>query len=157
MNRFTIVRATAADRDDLFAWRNDPVTQRASKSSAPIEPETHAAWFAAALASPDLVIYIGYSGANKIGSIRFDRVGEAGDNYLVSIMIAPEQRGRGFGKALLRAGIDMMPGAPLNAEIASDNLASRRIFEACGFARLPQDAAGGFLQYYRTPSAGSGD
>ena len=151
MHQITIMPATAVDRDDLFAWRNDPLTQRVSKNSVPIKWETHVAWFAAALASPDRTIYIGYSGTSKIGSIRFDRTGDAQHQFLVSIMIAPEQRGRGFGGALLRAGIGTLPDALLKAEIAADNIASRRIFEACGFERIPDDGDSALLQYYRAP------
>ena len=151
MNQITIIRATTVDRDDLFAWRNDPLTQRVSKNSVPIKWETHVAWFAASLASPDRTIYIGYSGTSKIGSIRFDRIGSARHEFLVSIMIAPEQRGRGFGGALLRAGIDTLPDALLKAEIAADNFASRRIFEACGFEQIPDSTDCALLQYHRAP------
>jgi len=152
VNQITITPATPADLDDLFAWRNDPITQRASKNSAPIGRETHAAWFAAALASPDHNIHIGYHGPNKIGSIRFDRIGDGQNTFLVSVMIAPEHRGRGFGKALLRAGIETMPASLLNAEIAIDNVPSRKIFEACGFANLRVNTDRGLLQYSRGPN-----
>src|ERR1700710_2742814 len=102
MNSVTVVAATFADSRDLFDWRNDPDTRRVSRHSAPIDWETHAAWLAAALASPDRAIYIGHCGSKKIGSIRFDRVPDPDQKLLVSIVIAPSERGPGLGLALLR-------------------------------------------------------
>jgi RimJ/RimL family protein N-acetyltransferase len=151
MNHISISPATAHDRDDLFAWRNDPTTQCNSKNADPVAWDMHVAWFADALMSPDRKIYIGYRGTAKIGVVRFDKIDSANNVFLVSITISPAQRGRGFGKSLLSAGIETLPSAILTAEIASDNFASRRIFEACGFQSLVADTSGGLLQYRRDP------
>lgn len=156
MNRIIIKAATPDDCGDLFAWRNDLLTRQVSKNSGPVDWETHVAWFAAALASPDRSIYIGYSESKKIGSIRFDRTHDSRDALLVSIMIAPAERGRGYGKALLRSGIATLPDATLKAEIATENLASQRIFKACGFEQILDGGGGGFLRYRRVPDAPSG-
>lgn len=148
MNAVTIVAATGADSRDVFDWRNDPGSRQVSKQSALIDWETHAAWFAAALASPDRNIFIGYCGSEKIGSIRFDRIRNSEQNFLVSIVVAPPRRGRGFGLALLRAGIAVLPdGSTLEAEIGTGNLASQRIFQACGFERILDKCDGEFLRY----------
>jgi RimJ/RimL family protein N-acetyltransferase len=153
MNPVSIRPATAHDRDDLFAWRNDPTTQRNSKNAGPVAWDTHVAWFADALMSPNRKIYIGYRGTAKIGAVRFDKIDGADNVFLVSITISPAQRGRGFGKGLLCAGIETLPSAILTAEIASDNFVSRRIFEACGFQHLIADTSDGLLQYRRDPLA----
>jgi RimJ/RimL family protein N-acetyltransferase len=154
MHHITIALATRADSRDLFEWRNEPDSRRASKNSAPIEWETHTAWFAAALVSPERTIYIGYRGSKKIGCIRFDRMRT--DVFLVSIVVAPAERGRGFGHALLRSGVAVLPGIVLEAEIAADNLASQRIFEACGFERILTESNNKFLRYRRRPAASIG-
>ena len=151
MNPISISPATVHDRDDLFAWRNDPATQRNSKNADPVVWDTHVAWFADALMSADHKIYIGYRGNAKIGVVRFDKIDSASNIFLVSITISPAQRGRGLGKSLLSAGVETLPSAILMAEIASDNFASRRIFEACGFQSLTGDTSGGLLQYRRDP------
>lgn len=153
MNSITIVAATSADREDLFAWRNDPVTQRVSKNSMPVQWETHVAWFQAALKSRDRSIYIGHSGAQKIGSVRFDRMAHEANTFLVSIMIASTQRGQGFGKDLLGAGIAMLPTAAFKADIAADNIASQRIFEACGFVQVRRASEGEMLEYWLESTA----
>lgn len=125
-----------------------------SKDSAPIDWDSHAAWFRAALSSPRRKIYVGRCGSRKIGSVRFDQIGDAGHKYLVSIMVAPAERGRGFGKALLRAGIAALPGSDLEAEIAVDNVASHRIFVACGFELTGEESNGStFVRYRRAPGA----
>jgi L-amino acid N-acyltransferase YncA len=153
MNPVSIRPATAHDQDDLFVWRNDLTTRSNSRNTDPVAWDTHVAWFADALMSPNRKIYIGYRGIEKIGAVRFEKSEGAYDVFLVSIMISPAQRGRGFGKALLSAGIETLPFACLSAEIARDNLASRRIFEACGFQLLTPDINEDLLQYRRAPVA----
>lgn len=111
------------------------------------------AWFADALMSHSRKIYIGYRGIEKIGAVRFDKSEGADDAFLVSIMISLAQRGRGFGKALLSAGIETLPFACLTPEIARHNLASRCIFEACGFQLLTPDINEDLLRYRRAPVA----
>lgn len=149
MNFITIAPATRADSKDLFEWRNEPGTRHASKNSAPIDWETHAAWFAAAIVSPERTIYIGYCESKKIGCIRFDRILPPREGFLVSIVVAPAARGRGVGKALLRAGIATLPNTRLEAEIAVGNRASQRIFEDCGFEQILNKNNNEFLRYHR--------
>jgi RimJ/RimL family protein N-acetyltransferase len=153
MHHVTIVRATNADILDLFEWRNEPSTRSVSKNKDPIDWDTHAAWFAAVLASPERTIHMGFCESRKIGWIRFDRMRSAEGRFLVSILVAPGERGRGMGKALLHAGIAMLPNSELEAEIAIDNHASQRIFEACGFERVPDESGSEFLTYRRAPIA----
>ncbi len=54
--------------------------------------------------------------------------------YLFDVMVDPSYRGRGVGRALLRALVDASPGAALvYAHILDGNRASRRLFEREGF------------------------
>src|SRR5436190_10011523 len=104
MHHVTIIAATSADSRDLFEWRNEPRTRSVSKNREPIDWETHAAWFAAALVSSERTIHIGFCGSRKIGWVRFDRLRDSDEKFLVSMLIAPEERGRGLGEALLTSG-----------------------------------------------------
>ena len=155
MHPIVLALATPADSSDLFAWRNDIATRQASKNAEPISWDSHVRWFAAALASPDRKIYLGRIGSQRIGSIRFDRIDPVEEVFLVSISVAPAERGRGLGLALLRAGILAEGRATLEAEIATSNLASRRIFESCGFKPTDEINEPKFLKYRRLPSQAS--
>jgi L-amino acid N-acyltransferase YncA len=57
----------------------------------------------------------------------------------VSINVAPEQRGKGYGSRILNDAIELFHSVAgdilLLAEIKRGNEASLRIFERCGFAR----------------------
>lgn len=122
-------RATPDDALDVLAWRNDPQTIAASKTGA-VDGAEHMAWFPKAIADERRALFIAEEGGRKVGMVRFDR---GDDAWLVSINVAPAERGKRYGEAILRAGIHAIGAARLLAEIKSDNLASIRIFEHCGF------------------------
>ncbi len=50
--------------------------------------------------------------------------------------IAREQWGRGLATRAVRAFVAELPARPLHATVATDNVASRRVLEKCGFADL---------------------
>jgi RimJ/RimL family protein N-acetyltransferase len=153
MSFVRIVLATEHDREDLYLWRNDQITRQYSKNDAPVSWATHVTWFSAALAAPTRKIWIGYAGPEKIGMVRFDEIDRSADRFLVSIMVAPSQRGKGFGRSLLQIAIATMPNSTLEAEISADNVASRIIFEGCGFKPVQDDRVPGLKQYRRSPGA----
>ena len=132
---------TDADSDDLFLWRNDPVTRAMSRNHEVVTPEQHRRWFSKSLADPVRILFMGMLGPRKIGLVRFDRVG---DGWEVGINLNPAERGQGLGATLLRLGTEhfwaINPGQRLTAEVRLDNAASRKIFEACGFRRIDTDA-----------------
>ena len=150
---FSIRRATEDDCADLFAWRDDPVTRRLSKNPDPLDWGTHVTWFAAALASADRTIYIGCNGREKIGSLRLDRMPADHLTLLASIVIAPARRGQGLGAILLREGVKRHRDAVINAEIATGNIVSRKIFESCGFTQLLRSTETAFDVFQRSANA----
>jgi ribosomal protein S18 acetylase RimI-like enzyme len=107
--------------------------------------EVHCAWFAGRLASADTLMLIGEAGGRRIGVVRFDRIRNA---TKVSIVIAPERRGQGWGERLLRCGCGRAErkgfGPAFDAEIKLENLVSRLIFERAGFRLL---SSGDVLHY----------
>jgi len=55
---------------------------------------------------------------------------------LYSLAVHPAQRGQGWGKRLIDAGIEWMRQEQLStcrAEVKADNLAARRLYAVCGF------------------------
>jgi RimJ/RimL family protein N-acetyltransferase len=135
--------ATMEDALAVLEWRNDPQTVGACKTGS-VDRDAHLAWFAEAIADPKRVLRIATDGDRRIGMIRFDR---RDDGWLVSINIAPDERGKGYGERVLRQAMLDGGGSRYLAEIKSDNLASIRIFERCGFRQI--GAEDGFLHFVR--------
>ena len=135
----TVRPARTEDADLLLAWANDPVTRAASFSSAVIDRPDHLRWLAERLASPRTRLYIGELDGVPVGQVRFDLGpdGTAGGG----ISVAPAMRGRGLGRALLRAGVTAIwadpafAGVTLVARVRVDNARSLRLFEGVGFRR----------------------
>ncbi|MGH9644603.1 MAG: UDP-2,4-diacetamido-2,4,6-trideoxy-beta-L-altropyranose hydrolase [Terriglobales bacterium] len=144
------VRAALRDRDLkirplsqkdcqlLFTWANDPVVRAASFHSAPVLREGHQEWFAQKLQDPQSVIYIGETCAgDAVGQVRFHL---EGDRATLSIVIAAEFRGAGWGKELIAFSIRMLARSHscrrIDAFVKPENKSSIRLFESSGFRRV---------------------
>lgn len=136
--------ATLDDGEQLWLWRNDPVTRAQSRTSVPITWAEHIRWLAAFFDRPGGKLYLAERDALPVGVVRFEPLAPRG--YEISIAVAPEMRGSGCGKALLEAGCAHLPAGPIYASVRHDNAASRRLFASCGFERV-KDVEPGFLRY----------
>lgn len=148
--------ATEEDSDVLFAWRNDPTTQAASKSTAPVSREDHERWmkFNVLIGYPEHRVLIGDDGYSKLGVVRFDASKDDLMAFDVSITVAPERRGDGIGVAMLREACSFMTDFELRAEARRENAASRKIFERCGFTETRYVGSGhGFVNFVKEPVA----
>ena len=144
-------QANIGDAEALFSWRNDPVTCANSKSTAEVAREEHDQWmrFNVLHGYPTHLVLIGESDAGRVGVVRFDA--QRGDvmRYDVSITTAPKHRGKGLGEDMLKQACSIMQEYTLTAEVRRENIASRRIFENCGFEQVsPNDH---FVKYRRHP------
>lgn len=143
--RLTLRPIGPTDRDLLLGWANDPATRAASFHPAPIDPATHAAWFERRLGERDGRIWIGLVDGRPVGQVRVDRV--APGRGEVGISVAPEARGRGIARLLLRAGIDAAAGeldvGTLLALVRPENVASMRLFSSAGFRPAGEDVRAG--------------
>jgi RimJ/RimL family protein N-acetyltransferase len=135
--------ATLEDAPFLYAIRNDPQTRAASRNSTELSYADHYHWFNLSLANPTRRIFIAHCGEMAIGSGRFDRVN---GSEVLSWTIAPDQRGKGYGTALVAALADFDKGK-LIAYIKDDNAASRRVAEAAGLSLKSEKD--GICQYVR--------
>ena len=113
-------QAVLSDCRNIYIWRNHELNRKYSHNSTIIPYKQHREWFAKNYEG----LFIGYE-RNPIGVIRFV-------NSLISIYLVPGYHGNGYGKKLLQAAI-VYHGKPIKAEILPDNIASIKIFEACGF------------------------
>ena len=123
------------DANLLWRWANDPVTRANAFSRAPIPYAAHLAWLARRLRSEATRIWIFSDGGPPVGQVRVDRVGAAGQ---IDICVAPEHRGRGYGRAMLTEAVGTMRkewGAAVRpqAHVLDRNPASLSLFRGCGF------------------------
>jgi RimJ/RimL family protein N-acetyltransferase len=132
---------TLRDRDRLLAWANDPGTRAASFTEERIHPEVHRRWLAQRLADPTGGrIWVGRRGRRLIGIVRVD---QSSDGVLVvSIALDRTERGRGYSRPLLEAGLtaarDAYPGVTFRAWIRPGNDASLALFRSAGFVPVPR-------------------
>ena len=147
----TLRAATEDDATAVWAWREtlDPM----ALASGPNPPlADHLAWFARALIDPNRHLLIADAGtpAHPVGHLRLDhsRAGAAD----ISILLAPDARGRGLGLRLLTQALTQaraMGLTQINAQVHADNTASRALFAAAGFQETTH--RDGFLHLTRRP------
>jgi RimJ/RimL family protein N-acetyltransferase len=136
----TVRTASEADAELLWTWANDADTRRWSFDSDPIPWETHITWLARKLADPATRIFVVGEGATPKAAVRF----EAGDDdvAVVSIVVDPRERGRGWGTTALRvscpAAVRDLGLKRVDASIKPGNKASIRAFERAGFMLIAE-------------------
>jgi RimJ/RimL family protein N-acetyltransferase len=131
----TLREARSSDAELLWRWANDPETRANSFSRAAIPYADHVAWLERRLASDATRIWIFADEDVPVGQVRFDVSSAVAE---IAVTVAPEHRGRGYGKAMLaqalhrfreQTGDRVMP----RASVLAQNAASLRLFKACGF------------------------
>lgn len=133
------VTLRAAREDDaslIREWRNDAGTVRASANARPVTDAEHARWFAATLTNPRRRLWVAEERGMPVGQVRVDLDGESG---IFSIVVAPAERGRGIGQAMLRRAVAEVERTGLATTLTAlarvDNEASIHAFEQSGFRR----------------------
>jgi UDP-2,4-diacetamido-2,4,6-trideoxy-beta-L-altropyranose hydrolase len=131
----SIRQAGPADSARILEWRNHPEIRAMSRNAGPIDPAVHQAWFSAALADGDRELLIGERDGRPVGAVRFDIAGAEAE---VSIYVAPELSGRGYGsELLLQAERWLSTNRPevlrVNAHVLGPNQKSHKLFERNGF------------------------
>ncbi|MCX8156080.1 MAG: UDP-2,4-diacetamido-2,4,6-trideoxy-beta-L-altropyranose hydrolase [Verrucomicrobiae bacterium] len=128
--------ATLNDARLLFEWFNEPAVRAVSFSSEKVSWEHHLAWLQARLADPHHVLWMAEAAPGRpIGQARFAL---AGATATLSISLAAETRGQGWGPLLIWAACRKLcrqhpEVARVEAWIKPDNAASRRAFEKADF------------------------
>ncbi|WP_134727940.1 MULTISPECIES: GNAT family N-acetyltransferase [Amycolatopsis] len=136
--------ATEADAELLLAWRNDPVTRRASRSGDVIDLDRHLRWLRGVLTASDRILLVLEESGKPVGTVRFDD--EGGREWEVSITLAPESRGRGLARPVLDAGERTLAArtdaAAVLAAVHVENAASAALFERAGYLEVAPPADG---------------
>lgn len=140
-----IRQATVEDSEDIWVWRNDPITREMSLNAEMVPFESHQKWYQKALESSNRMIYIAEIDNHKVGMLRFDRLNDSDSVWEVSINTNPEFRGQGYGKALLSSGLkyfcEQQNPQKIVATVLEGNAASVKIFNSNGFSLVSNQSS----------------
>jgi spore coat polysaccharide biosynthesis predicted glycosyltransferase SpsG/RimJ/RimL family protein N-acetyltransferase len=145
-------RVAADDRERLWTWANDPTTRRQSFDSRPIGWDEHVEWFEHRMRDANSVMFIAEDDhQHPIGQIRFDVEGR---RAVVSVSVAPEARGRGWGGVVIASGTrrllrDVPAVEEVIGRIRPENTGSIAAFDRAGFARVDTGSAPTWVEYAR--------
>ena len=119
----------------LYEWRNDPLVRQFSFHTEPVLWENHERWFEAMMKDPDRRQYILERDGKPVGQIRITKEGADAE---ISYSVAEDERGKGYGSALLKmilpAALKAFPDVShLTGQVKAGNKASAGAFEKCGY------------------------
>lgn len=125
-----INKATSDDMLNLFELANDPEVRENSFNQEKIDLETHKKWFNNRLNNNNYILLVGRVENNFFGHAIFEK--NPNDDFIISIYINHNYRGRGFGKIFLKMLLKVFflykRCKKIIAKIKSYNLASIKIF-----------------------------
>lgn len=132
-------KATVEDSDDIYCWRNDPVTREQSFVKRRVSYKEHLQWFRKALEDPNKVFYMGVNNkGEKCGVVRFDIINELCAE--INVNVAPEKRGKGISSKLILNSSTLFFSETkrklILARIKEKNIASIKAFQKVGFREL---------------------
>lgn len=147
--------ATLKESKLIWQWRNDPSTRNNSLKTKPITWIDHATWYQKILKDQNSKMYVSFFNNIPIGVVRFDIKNAQMRTYNININIAPQSRGKGFGKTLLNKSIIKLRQEDpflvrISAEVKKENLLSNKLFLSSGFHLIKEES--GINQYYLTVS-----
>lgn len=130
-----IREATAEDAQQLFDWRNEPAVREMSLESGPLDWEAHLRWFNKALLNEDLKILMVMEEQEPIGTFRLERL--APSLVLISIILSPTSRGKGYGSSIIQAASAVCEkyfgSVTIRACIKAGNSISQKAFAKAGY------------------------
>lgn len=127
-DKLSLRLARLEDAPLLLAWRNDETTRRNSIVQDVISSKQHEKWLAESLTNPARQLFIAQINDTAIGTVRVD---SNADVKTISWTLAPEHRGKGLAKEMVKFLVDKLNGSIL-AQILPDNIASIRVAEHAG-------------------------
>jgi UDP-2,4-diacetamido-2,4,6-trideoxy-beta-L-altropyranose hydrolase len=127
--------ARESDRELIWNWANDEETRKVSYSQAYISWDEHIKWFASVQRQKNHRFYVARNGYEKpVGQIRF---AVDGKHAVVSLSVAPESRGKGYGKEILieaaKKFFNETDIEQISAYVKSENMLSLKVFQKAGF------------------------
>ena len=145
--------ATLDDAAVLLTWRNNPSAREFSVHSELIPSDEHLDWLTARLERVQLEPFFLFAVDHEvIGMSRLDAVSESTEKYEISILVDPNQHGKGVGTNILnmtcKTFFSLHPNNTIIAKVHQHNFVSQKLFTNAGFQLLP--SAGTFLHFEKT-------
>lgn len=124
----------------LFQWANDETVRKNAFHTEKITLEEHSKWFTNLLQDDNQRQYLLISDKEPVGQIRISLEGYTG---IISYSIAPEKRGLGYGKAMIRLLQQQVEKEvphikTLVAKVKPSNISSVHCFKQNGFKEVYQ-------------------
>ena len=133
-----IREANIDDSNDIFEWRNDPITRQMSFNSDVVTFSTHNKWFENSLHNKNRYLLIAEEEGRKISVVRFD-IKEEKSTAEININLNPLERGKRFSSTVISKSISYFNIVnnkrikTIIAKIKKKNIASKCSFMKCGF------------------------
>jgi RimJ/RimL family protein N-acetyltransferase len=129
--------AELEDEGTLLSLQKQPSTRRFFRNPQVPSAEEHHAWLTRTLSDPRRWLFVIDVDGGFAGSLRLDELPPNGSSrgFEVSIAVDAKFEHRGVGTEALRFAQRLLPGVRLHAEVAVENVPSRRLFLRAGFAQ----------------------
>ncbi|MDA8715458.1 UDP-2,4-diacetamido-2,4,6-trideoxy-beta-L-altropyranose hydrolase [Flavobacteriales bacterium] len=134
IDRLNFVPATASDGALLLHWRNDPTTIENSIVTQAVNPEDHHNWLSKILNDASVQLFIVHADKETIGTVRINSTLRDKE---ISWTIAPNHRGKGYGKTIVNKLVNSLEGTVI-AQIKNSNIASKKIAEYAGLKMVSE-------------------
>ena len=133
--QITFRRATMADCEDVWCWRNAPAVRLSSISQGEIDLASHEQWFARTLEDQDRILLIAEWSRKPIGVVRFDVDGSLAtvSVFRVADVAAPGGLVRAASQWLMKNRPDL---TGIIAEVLSGNEVSLAAFLDAGYRQV---------------------
>lgn len=130
-------RVEMSDLRVVWEWLNRPEVRAVSFTSDPIPWSQHVQWFSSKLQDQACTYFVSTDEqGSPTGQVRYE---SEGDHAVVSVCVAPEQRGRGYGARLLRVAsralFQCTAVSKIHAYIKPSNQSSVRAFTLAGYKK----------------------
>ena len=131
-------KATTEDLSFLFNLRNEPENVKYSKRGKLRLDEVENDY----LLNPNKKVYIAEKNEKPVGYLIFEYLDK--NVFEISVAISVEQRGRGFGKLLVKEGTafgtNELQAEKIVAKIFPKNISSLKIFQDCSYKLINNDS-----------------
>ena len=136
----------------IWEWASDQDVRAVSFSGQAIGWEQHVRWFHAKLRDKNSIFFVATDLENvPIGQVRYDL---AGTHAVVSVSLASQFRGKGYGTPILSMAAEELfrktVVTAIDAYVKPSNEASLRLFTKAGFSSGAPASVGGQLALHFT-------
>lgn len=145
MNKIKLIKlrkATMADSELLWNWRNQKSVRESAFSSEKIEYSSHEEWYKNKLKNPNTYFFIATDSSNKpVGQIRFDKINK--DVFEVDVSVDKNNTNKGYGSLIIKEGCHILSDnvkiKKIISRIKKNNVKSIKAFSNAGFKIIKKE------------------